>query len=91
MALPGPPVLAALVAAVLLRAALPGWLPRGGGGVQARLPGCPSGPGLALLGGCRVHYARAMRYRVLGPLEVDADNGPVTLGGQKERLLRPSC
>jgi hypothetical protein len=32
-----------------------------------------------------------MRYRVLGPLEVDADNGPVTLGGQKERLLRPSC
>ena len=28
-----------------------------------------------------------MRYRVLGPLEVDADNGPVVLGGQKERLL----
>jgi len=28
-----------------------------------------------------------MRYRVLGPLEVETDNGPVTLGGQKERLL----
>jgi DNA-binding SARP family transcriptional activator len=28
-----------------------------------------------------------MRYRVLGPLEVEADDGPVTLGGQKERLL----
>jgi YVTN family beta-propeller protein len=28
-----------------------------------------------------------MRYRVLGSLEVEADGGPVTLGGQKERLL----
>ena len=28
-----------------------------------------------------------MRYRVLGPLEVETDDGPVTLGGQKERLL----
>ena len=28
-----------------------------------------------------------MRYRVLGPLEAETDNGPVTLGGQKERLL----
>ena len=28
-----------------------------------------------------------MRYRVLGPLEVEADDGPVVLGGQKERLL----
>jgi YVTN family beta-propeller protein len=28
-----------------------------------------------------------MRYRVLGPLEVETDTGPVTLGGQKERLL----
>jgi YVTN family beta-propeller protein len=34
-----------------------------------------------------VHYARAMRFRVLGPLEVETDDGPVTLGGQKERLL----
>jgi DNA-binding SARP family transcriptional activator len=34
-----------------------------------------------------VHYARAMRFLVLGPLEVEADNGPVVLGGQKERLL----
>ena len=34
-----------------------------------------------------MQYARAVRYRVLGPLEVEADNGPVTLGGQKERLL----
>ena len=28
-----------------------------------------------------------MRYRVLGPLEVETDTGPVTLGGQKERRL----
>ncbi|HET9291151.1 MAG TPA: BTAD domain-containing putative transcriptional regulator, partial [Actinomycetes bacterium] len=28
-----------------------------------------------------------MRFQVLGPLEVEADNGPVTLGGPKERLL----
>jgi WD40 repeat protein/DNA-binding SARP family transcriptional activator len=28
-----------------------------------------------------------MRFRVLGPLEVEADNGPVVLGGPKERLL----
>jgi YVTN family beta-propeller protein len=28
-----------------------------------------------------------MRYRVLGPLEVENDHGPATLGGQKERLL----
>jgi DNA-binding SARP family transcriptional activator len=28
-----------------------------------------------------------VRYRVLGPLEVENDHGPVTLGGQKERLL----
>jgi YVTN family beta-propeller protein len=28
-----------------------------------------------------------MRYRVLGPLEAETDTGPVTLGGQKERLL----
>src|SRR5215218_700406 len=28
-----------------------------------------------------------MRYLVLGPLEVETDDGPVTLGGQKERLL----
>jgi YVTN family beta-propeller protein len=28
-----------------------------------------------------------MRYRVLGPLEVETDAGPLTLGGQKERLL----
>jgi DNA-binding SARP family transcriptional activator len=28
-----------------------------------------------------------MRFRVLGPLEVETDHGPVVLGGQKERLL----
>jgi DNA-binding SARP family transcriptional activator/Flp pilus assembly protein TadD len=28
-----------------------------------------------------------MRFGVLGPLEVDAEAGPVALGGQKERLL----
>src|SRR4029450_2065396 len=28
-----------------------------------------------------------MRFRVLGPLEVEADDGPVLLGGPKERLL----
>jgi WD40 repeat protein/DNA-binding SARP family transcriptional activator len=28
-----------------------------------------------------------MRFRVLGPLEVEADDGPVVLGGPKERLL----
>jgi DNA-binding SARP family transcriptional activator len=28
-----------------------------------------------------------MRYRVLGPLEVETDTGPASLGGQKERLL----
>jgi DNA-binding SARP family transcriptional activator len=28
-----------------------------------------------------------MRFQVLGPLEVDADGGPVALGGPKERLL----
>jgi WD40 repeat protein/DNA-binding SARP family transcriptional activator len=34
-----------------------------------------------------VHYASGMRFRVLGPLEVEADDGPVVLGGPKERLL----
>src|SRR5215217_9534993 len=28
-----------------------------------------------------------MRFRVLGPLEVEVDDGPVVLGGPKERLL----
>jgi DNA-binding SARP family transcriptional activator len=28
-----------------------------------------------------------MRFRVLGPLEVEAEDGPVLLGGPKERLL----
>ena len=28
-----------------------------------------------------------MRFRVLGPLEVETDSGPVVLRGQKERLL----
>jgi DNA-binding SARP family transcriptional activator len=28
-----------------------------------------------------------MRFGVLGPLEVEADDGPVVLGGPKERLL----
>ena len=32
-------------------------------------------------------YAPGMRFGVLGPLEVEADNGPVALGGPKERLL----
>jgi DNA-binding SARP family transcriptional activator len=34
-----------------------------------------------------VDYACGMRFGVLGPLEVDAEAGPVALGGQKERLL----
>jgi DNA-binding SARP family transcriptional activator len=34
-----------------------------------------------------VHYARAMRFQILGPLEVEADSGAIQLGGQKERLL----
>jgi WD40 repeat protein/DNA-binding SARP family transcriptional activator len=34
-----------------------------------------------------VDYAPGMRFQVLGPLEVDADDGPVVLGGPKERLL----
>jgi DNA-binding SARP family transcriptional activator/type II secretory pathway predicted ATPase ExeA len=42
---------------------------------------------LALFGGCVVHYAPGMRFHVLGPLEVEADDGPVVLGGPKERLL----
>ena len=41
----------------------------------------------ALFGGRVVHYAPGMRFRVLGPLEVEADDGPVVLGGPKERLL----
>ena len=32
-------------------------------------------------------YAPGMRFQVLGPLEVEADDGPVALGGPKERLL----
>jgi DNA-binding SARP family transcriptional activator len=28
-----------------------------------------------------------MRFGVLGPVEVEADSGPVVLRGQKERLL----
>src|SRR4029450_1572494 len=32
-------------------------------------------------------YAPGMRFQVLGPLEVEADDGPVVLGGPKERLL----
>jgi WD40 repeat protein/DNA-binding SARP family transcriptional activator len=42
---------------------------------------------LALFGGWVVHYAAGMRFRVLGSLEVEADDGPVVLGGPKERLL----
>jgi WD40 repeat protein/DNA-binding SARP family transcriptional activator len=34
-----------------------------------------------------VDYAQAMRFRVLGPLEVEAADGPLVLGGPKERLL----
>ena len=34
-----------------------------------------------------VHYARAMRFQVLGPLEVETDDRAVVLGGPKERLL----
>jgi WD40 repeat protein/DNA-binding SARP family transcriptional activator len=44
--------------------------------------GC-SGLFLALAG----DYAPGMRFQVLGPLEVDADGGPIALGGPKERLL----
>jgi DNA-binding SARP family transcriptional activator len=42
---------------------------------------------LALFGGWVVDYASGMRFHVLGPLEVEADDGPVVLGGPKERLL----
>jgi DNA-binding SARP family transcriptional activator len=42
---------------------------------------------MVVVGGWAVHYARGMRYRVLGPLEVETDTGPASLGGQKERLL----
>jgi hypothetical protein len=42
---------------------------------------------LALFGGWVVDYASGMRFHVLGPLEVEADDGPVALGGPKERLL----
>jgi DNA-binding SARP family transcriptional activator/energy-coupling factor transporter ATP-binding protein EcfA2 len=41
----------------------------------------------ALFGGWVEDYAPDMRFRVLGPLEVEADDGPVLLGGPKERLL----
>jgi WD40 repeat protein/DNA-binding SARP family transcriptional activator len=34
-----------------------------------------------------VDYAAVMRFRVLGPLEVEAADGPLVLGGPKERLL----
>jgi YVTN family beta-propeller protein len=40
-----------------------------------------------LLGTLAVDYALGMRFQVLGPLEVEADDGPVVLGGPKERLL----
>jgi DNA-binding SARP family transcriptional activator len=42
---------------------------------------------LALSRGRVEDYAPGMRFGVLGPLEVEADNGPVVLGGPKERLL----
>jgi WD40 repeat protein/DNA-binding SARP family transcriptional activator len=41
----------------------------------------------ALFGGWVKDYAPGMRFRVLGPLEVEADDGPLVLGGPKERLL----
>jgi WD40 repeat protein/DNA-binding SARP family transcriptional activator/energy-coupling factor transporter ATP-binding protein EcfA2 len=34
-----------------------------------------------------VHYARAMRFQILGPLEVETDDRAVVLGRPKERLL----
>jgi YVTN family beta-propeller protein len=40
-----------------------------------------------LFGTGAVDYALGMRFQVLGPLEVEADDGPVVLGGPKERLL----
>jgi YVTN family beta-propeller protein len=40
-----------------------------------------------LFGTRAVDYALGMRFQVLGPLEVEADDGPVVLGGPKERLL----
>jgi DNA-binding SARP family transcriptional activator len=42
---------------------------------------------LALFGDWLEDYAPGMRFLVLGPLEVEADDGPVVLGGPKERLL----
>jgi WD40 repeat protein/DNA-binding SARP family transcriptional activator len=64
---------------------------RSGGGVVVAgwQRGGRAGPcgRLALFGGCVVDYAPGMRFQVLGPLEVEADGGPVVLGGPKERLL----
>lgn len=35
----------------------------------------------------RARYGRPMRFRVLGPLEVDAGDGPLPLGGPKQRAV----
>jgi DNA-binding SARP family transcriptional activator len=78
---------AALVAAVFGAGSV---APPGGGVVVAGWQRGGSGAivgNSALSGGCVVHYAHGMRFRVLGPLEVEADDGPVVLGGPKERLL----
>ena len=63
--------------------------PGGGAVVAGWQHGGRAGPcgRLALFGGCVVDYAPGMRFQVLGPLEVEAADGPVVLGGQKERLL----
>ena len=36
-------------------------------------------------------YAPGMRFQVLGPLEVDADGGPVALGGRRSACCWPCC
>jgi hypothetical protein len=38
-----------------------------------------------------VYYARVMQFRVLGPLEVEADGGPVALGGRRNACCWPCC
>jgi DNA-binding SARP family transcriptional activator len=60
------------------RLVVAGWQRGGSAGPRGRL---------ALSGGCLEDYAPGMRFGVLGPLEVEADDGPVVLGGPKERLL----
>lgn len=44
-----------------------------------------SGPGVPQRGGRR--YGSAVRFRLLGPLAVSGDDGPIAIGGPKQRLV----